>query len=252
MAYITQYHTWTDEAITAANLNGNITNITDGLSDGTKDINVGSVKINGSTALTALGDYTGDITGDVTGTVSSISTNSATGLSDITDAGSGIIISGTERTNFTSAYTDTQAASYTDTSPTSIVERGAGNLFSARNALAINTLISSAYLYLDPAAPAIHNEYRLTDGSPLTSTITYSSPYFEIDPALNSRSYIVHLTPVEMESPIISFSYTKISGGKTKIVLRKGEDSSGTFQLADSTGTEKAILFLQILGEGSP
>jgi hypothetical protein len=52
MAYISQFYSWaTGNTITAERLNGNITNITDALSQGTKDINVLSLEIQGATVV---------------------------------------------------------------------------------------------------------------------------------------------------------------------------------------------------------
>jgi len=54
MGFITQFHTWvTGEVITAARLNGNISNLVDGLDDGTKDINVNLVQIGGTEIVNA-------------------------------------------------------------------------------------------------------------------------------------------------------------------------------------------------------
>lgn len=50
--YITQYYTWvTGNTITAARLNGNLSNIIDGLSGGSKAINVGKVLLNSVAAI---------------------------------------------------------------------------------------------------------------------------------------------------------------------------------------------------------
>mgnify|MGYP003146577574 CR=1 FL=1 len=207
MAYITQYHTWTDETITAANLNGNITNITDGLSDGTKDINVGSVKINGSTAISDTGVFTGDITGDITGTVSDISNHEPKDLSDITDTGSGIIISGTERTNFTSAYTDTQAASDTENalSPAATIvktDATVGGKFLTYNTRAFNTLNAYAYVYLDTTGPRIENHHNLGGIGP-TITWDAATDRFSIeDIDLGSRDHWWYANIIDMEPNI--------------------------------------------------
>lgn len=52
MAYITQFYEWaTGNTMTAARLNGNITNIVDALAGGTKDINCLTVEIGGTTVV---------------------------------------------------------------------------------------------------------------------------------------------------------------------------------------------------------
>ncbi len=52
MAYITQFYSWaTGNTITEARLNGNITNITDALSGGTKDVNVLTLEIGSTTVI---------------------------------------------------------------------------------------------------------------------------------------------------------------------------------------------------------
>lgn len=52
MGYITQFYNWVDgNTITAARSNGNISNIIDGLSDGTKDVNLFNIKIAGNTII---------------------------------------------------------------------------------------------------------------------------------------------------------------------------------------------------------
>jgi hypothetical protein len=50
--YISQFYDWsTSDVITAARLDGNITNITNGLSGGSKAINVGKILMNGTTTI---------------------------------------------------------------------------------------------------------------------------------------------------------------------------------------------------------
>jgi len=69
MAYITQFYTWaTGNTITAARLNGNISNLIDGLSAGTKDINVVKLQIAGSDVIDSSQNITN--TGDITTTSS--------------------------------------------------------------------------------------------------------------------------------------------------------------------------------------
>lgn len=52
MGFITQFYTWVDgNTITAARSNGNISNIIDGLSDGTKDVNLFNIQIAGNTIV---------------------------------------------------------------------------------------------------------------------------------------------------------------------------------------------------------
>tara|TARA_R110002012_G_scaffold290541_1_gene484225 strand:- start:1751 stop:3196 length:1446 start_codon:yes stop_codon:yes gene_type:complete len=52
MGFITQFYTWVDgNTITAARSNGNISNIIDGLSDGTKDVNFFNIQIAGNTIV---------------------------------------------------------------------------------------------------------------------------------------------------------------------------------------------------------
>ncbi len=52
--YIAASHTWaTSETITAARLNGNVSNVVDGLSGGSKAINVGKVLMNGTQVISS-------------------------------------------------------------------------------------------------------------------------------------------------------------------------------------------------------
>ena len=154
MAYIEQDHDWVDgEQVTVTRLNRNVFTITNGLSDGIKDINLETVRINGTPRIDSSGNYTGDITGDITGTISSISTHLATGLSDITNAGSGSIITGTERTNFGTSYTDTNTATDVGTGNTIVKraldpENGYG-LINANYITSKSTLVAFARLRLD-------------------------------------------------------------------------------------------------------
>lgn len=69
MAYITQFYSWaTGNTITAARLNGNITNLVDGLSAGTKDINIAKLQIGGNDIIDSSENITfsGDMTGSST------------------------------------------------------------------------------------------------------------------------------------------------------------------------------------------
>jgi len=67
MAFITQFYTWaTGNTITAVRLNGNISNLIDGLSAGTKDINISKLQIGGTDVIDSSQNIT--ITGDITGT----------------------------------------------------------------------------------------------------------------------------------------------------------------------------------------
>ena len=69
MAFITQFYTWaTGNTITAARLNGNISDIIDGLDGGTKDINIAKLQIAGSDVIDGSQNLT--LTGDITGTSS--------------------------------------------------------------------------------------------------------------------------------------------------------------------------------------
>jgi len=178
MAYITPYKTWsTGETLDAENANGNLQNIITGLDSGTKDINVSSIEIDSTTKIDSSGVFTGDITGDVTGTVSDISNHEPKDLSDISSVGSGEIITGTERTNFTSAYTDTQAA--TDSpSPSTIVKRDANGDFSTLYFSSHNSRLAWGTFELDPASPTMSNSYYMT-------SITYdgTGKFFAIKPS---------------------------------------------------------------------
>ena len=65
MGYISQFYTWaTGNTVTAARLNGNISAVVDGLSDGTKDINIAKLKIGGADIIDGSQNITnaGDIT----------------------------------------------------------------------------------------------------------------------------------------------------------------------------------------------
>lgn len=70
--YISQFYTWaTGNTITAARLNGNVSNLTDGLSGGAKAINVGKVLMGGFEALDSSRNATLasiTLTGDITST----------------------------------------------------------------------------------------------------------------------------------------------------------------------------------------
>lgn len=112
--YISQFYTWaTGNTITAARLNGNVSNLTDGLSGGAKAINVGKVLMGGFEALdssrnASLASIT--LTGDITTTGAAIDwdliDNNASALSidavgktgllniDTTDGSEGISMSG--------------------------------------------------------------------------------------------------------------------------------------------------------------
>ncbi len=70
MAFITQFYTWaTGNTITAARLNGNISNLIDGLDGGTSDINIAKLQISGTDIIDGSENITN--TGDITGTSSS-------------------------------------------------------------------------------------------------------------------------------------------------------------------------------------
>jgi len=57
--YITQYYTWiTGDTITATRLNGNVSNLTDGLSGGTKAINIGKILVGGTEVLNSSREVT--------------------------------------------------------------------------------------------------------------------------------------------------------------------------------------------------
>jgi hypothetical protein len=72
MAYITQFYTWaTGNTITAARLNGNVSNLIDGLDGGTKDINISLLQIGGNNVIDSSQNITN--TGDITGTSSTAS-----------------------------------------------------------------------------------------------------------------------------------------------------------------------------------
>jgi len=72
MAYITQFYTWaTGNTITAARLNGNISNLIDGLDSGTKDINIAKLQIAGTDVIHGSENITNS--GDITGTSSTAS-----------------------------------------------------------------------------------------------------------------------------------------------------------------------------------
>ena len=67
VTYISQFYTWaTGNTITAARLNGNITNLINGLSDGTKDLNIASLLLGGNSVIDSSQNITN--TGDITGT----------------------------------------------------------------------------------------------------------------------------------------------------------------------------------------
>lgn len=58
--YIDQFYDWsTSDVITAARLDGNVTNITNGLSGGTKAINVGKILMNGTAVIDSSRNITG-------------------------------------------------------------------------------------------------------------------------------------------------------------------------------------------------
>ena len=72
MAFITQFYTWaTGNTITAARLNGNISNIIDGLDSGTKDINIAKLQIGGSDVIDGSQNFV--FAGDLTNTSSTSS-----------------------------------------------------------------------------------------------------------------------------------------------------------------------------------
>ena len=167
MAYIVPYKTWsTGETLDAENANGNLQNIITGLNSGTKDINVSSVEINGTPRINSSGNYIGDATGDVTGTVSDISNHSITDLTNdpaelVTDAGSGSITSSSERTNFGTAYTDTNDANSIGTA-SKIVKRDANGDFSCNYVESFNTRLAWGTFELDPSSPTMSNSYSMT------------------------------------------------------------------------------------------
>lgn len=70
--YISQFYTWaTGNTITASRLNGNVSNVTDGLSGGSKAVNVGKVLVGGAEVITSgrAINVTGlTLTGDITST----------------------------------------------------------------------------------------------------------------------------------------------------------------------------------------
>lgn len=183
MTYIEQNHDWIDgEQVTVSRLNKNVSTITDGLSEGLKDINVETVSINGTPKINSSGVFTTDVIGDVTGHVSDLSNHSITDLTNdpsalVTDAGSGIIISASERTNFTSAYTDTQAATDTDTA---------------------NTIAKRA---LDP-----YNGYGLIESSYINSNssiIAYAHIELSIDdPKVEWYAYNIPLTTADPDAVV--------------------------------------------------
>jgi hypothetical protein len=74
--YISQFYTWaTGNTITAARLNGNVTNLTDGLSGGTKAVNSGKLLIGGTEVITSTrtATITGmTLSGDITTTGTAI------------------------------------------------------------------------------------------------------------------------------------------------------------------------------------
>jgi len=166
MTYIEQNHDWVDgEQVTVSRLNKNVSTITDGLSEGLKDINVETVRINGTPRINSSGVFTGNATGNVTGTVSDISNHSITDLTNdpaelVTDAGSGIIISASERTNFTSAYTDTGIAT-DEATGNRIVKRSVDpydghGLIYARYISSKSSAVAYANITTSISAPAIN------------------------------------------------------------------------------------------------
>lgn len=74
--YISQFYTWaTGNTITASRLNGNVSNVTDGLSGGSKAVNVGKVLVGGTEVITSgrAINVTGlTLTGDITSTGTAI------------------------------------------------------------------------------------------------------------------------------------------------------------------------------------
>lgn len=112
--YISQFYTWaTGNTITAARLNGNVSNVTDGLSGGTKTVNVGKVLIGGSEAIDSSRNATLEsitLSGDITSISAAIDwdliDNNASALSfdavgklgliaiDTTDGAEGVSMSG--------------------------------------------------------------------------------------------------------------------------------------------------------------
>jgi hypothetical protein len=87
--YISQFYTWsTGNTITAARLNGNVSNVTDGLSGGSKAANLGKLLvggtevINSSRAIIATGvTLSGDITSTGTAVDWDLQDNVASALS---------------------------------------------------------------------------------------------------------------------------------------------------------------------------
>ena len=91
--------------------------------------------------------------------------------------GSGEIITGTERTNFTSAYTDTSNATDANTS-SKLVKRDANGDFSCGLIDSFNTRLAWGTFELDPSSPTMSNSHLMT-------SITYdgTGKFFAILPA---------------------------------------------------------------------
>ncbi len=94
--YISQFYTWaTGNTITAARLNGNLSNIIDGLSGGAKAANLGKLLINSIEIISSAGGWTGvtiPVTKGGTGAITELlaQRNLFIGLgADGTDNGSG-------------------------------------------------------------------------------------------------------------------------------------------------------------------
>jgi len=89
--YIEQFYTWvTGNSITAARLNGNVSNLTDGLNGGVKAINIGKILMNGTACIssTRVATFT-EVSGAylIDGFVSNLSITLSAGTFSVTGAG---------------------------------------------------------------------------------------------------------------------------------------------------------------------
>ena len=121
-------HVANDKEIVILDSGGNATNATVMKNDGSNEFTLKQ----GSTTHLTMNSSGATFVGDVTGQVSSIVNHSVTDLADVTDAGSGAIITGAERTKLTNATNNSTAST--------LVERDGSGDFSANIITASNVV----------------------------------------------------------------------------------------------------------------